>query len=196
MIWFCPDFSNLTQMVYHGRVIRATPDKENVRVRIHNIRSARPEPEIEILYAVYEDGEGASKPFIFVLQFKQCCRKRSHPCHRGCQSHQWQCKREWGRRNIGTSSKDTSWTWVQFISSFSRENFNWISSYKQYFFSLFEARGVKGGHQGFFCLDDRHISHLLVLSRPAYLDSHLHLQTEMGTMIHLSSQFFITLSGR
>ena len=44
----------------HGRVIRATPDRENppLRVRIHNIRSARPEPEIEILYAVYEDGDG------------------------------------------------------------------------------------------------------------------------------------------
>jgi len=37
------------------RVIRATPENNKVRVRIHNIRSARPEPEIEILYAVYED---------------------------------------------------------------------------------------------------------------------------------------------
>ena len=43
--------------VLHRRVIRATPKKDNVRVRIHNIRSARPEPEIEILYAVYEDGK-------------------------------------------------------------------------------------------------------------------------------------------
>ena len=43
--------------VLHRRVIRATPEKDNVRVRIHNIRSARPEPEIEILYAVYEDGK-------------------------------------------------------------------------------------------------------------------------------------------
>ena len=30
---------------------------DDVRVRIHNIRSARPEPEIEILYSVYENGE-------------------------------------------------------------------------------------------------------------------------------------------
>ena len=43
--------------VLHRRLIRATPEKSNVRVRIHNIRSARPEPEIEILYAVYEDGK-------------------------------------------------------------------------------------------------------------------------------------------
>ena len=49
--------------IIHGRVIRATPDKENpqLRVRIHNIRSARPEPEIEILYAVYEDGDGKTE---------------------------------------------------------------------------------------------------------------------------------------
>ena len=26
-----------------------------IQVRIHNIRSGRPEPEIEILYAVYQD---------------------------------------------------------------------------------------------------------------------------------------------
>ena len=53
--------------IIHGRVIRATPDKENrqLRVRIHNIRSARPEPEIEILYAVYEDGDG--KPILALI---------------------------------------------------------------------------------------------------------------------------------
>ena len=51
-------------LVYRGRVIRAAPDLGNVRVRIHNIRSARPEPEIEILYAVYEDGESASRCFM------------------------------------------------------------------------------------------------------------------------------------
>ena len=52
-------FNNKSPII-HGRVIRATPEKENpqLRVRIHNIRSARPEPEIEILYAVYEDGNG------------------------------------------------------------------------------------------------------------------------------------------
>ena len=51
------DFTKVNKTyINHGRVIRATPEKENVRVRIHNIRSARPEPEIEILYAVYEDG--------------------------------------------------------------------------------------------------------------------------------------------
>ena len=44
-------------LVLKRRVIRATPEKDNVRVRIHNIRSARPEPEIEILYTVYEDGK-------------------------------------------------------------------------------------------------------------------------------------------
>ena len=38
-------------------MVRASGDSENIRVRIHNIRSARPEPEIEILYTVYEDGE-------------------------------------------------------------------------------------------------------------------------------------------
>ncbi|XP_023333902.1 uncharacterized protein LOC111705548 [Eurytemora carolleeae] len=32
-------------------------DAEKVRVRIHNIRSALPEPEIEILYTVYENDE-------------------------------------------------------------------------------------------------------------------------------------------
>ena len=53
---FNADFSNNSKTyVYHGRVARATPEKDNVKVRIHNIRSARPEPEIEILYAVYED---------------------------------------------------------------------------------------------------------------------------------------------
>ena len=30
---------------------------DDVRVRINNIRSARPEPEIEILYSVYENGK-------------------------------------------------------------------------------------------------------------------------------------------
>ena len=29
----------------------------DIRVRIHNIRSARPEPEIEMLYTVYKEGE-------------------------------------------------------------------------------------------------------------------------------------------
>ena len=59
----------MTQMlVYHGRVIRATPNLDNVRVRIHNIRSARPEPEIEILYAVYEDGESVTKMFHDICQ--------------------------------------------------------------------------------------------------------------------------------
>ena len=33
---------------------------DDVRVRIHNIRSARPEPEIEILYSVYENGKNDS----------------------------------------------------------------------------------------------------------------------------------------
>ena len=51
-------------VVVNRRVIRATPEKDNVRVRIHNIRSARPEPEIEILYAVYEDGKSMDK-FLF-----------------------------------------------------------------------------------------------------------------------------------
>ena len=51
------DFTNDTKsLIYHGRVVRAAPEKD-YRVRIHNIRSARPEPEIEILYAVYEDEE-------------------------------------------------------------------------------------------------------------------------------------------
>lgn len=74
----------MTQMlVYHGRVIRATPDLDNVRVRIHNIRSARPEPEIEILYAVYEDGESVTKCFMTYVIWS-LCRKRSDPSHRGC----------------------------------------------------------------------------------------------------------------
>ena len=34
---------------------------ENLRVKIHNIRSALPEPEIEILYTVYEED---SKPVL------------------------------------------------------------------------------------------------------------------------------------
>ena len=52
------DFTTVNKtQIYHGRVIRATPAKDNVQVRIHNIRSARPEPEIEILYAVYEEGK-------------------------------------------------------------------------------------------------------------------------------------------
>ena len=51
------DFTNDSKsLIYHGRVGRAAPEKD-YRVRIHNIRSARPEPEIEILYAVYEDEE-------------------------------------------------------------------------------------------------------------------------------------------
>ena len=84
----CSDISNLTQMlVYRGRVIRAAPDLGNVRVRIHNIRSARPEPEIEILYAVYEDGESASRCFMKSFYWF-CCRKRAHPCHRSSQSYQ------------------------------------------------------------------------------------------------------------
>ena len=54
----CVDFTTVNKtQIYHGRVIRATPAKDNVKVRIHNIRSARPEPEIEILYAVYEEGK-------------------------------------------------------------------------------------------------------------------------------------------
>jgi len=43
--------SRVRRAVLH-RVIREASD---VKVRIHNIRSGRPEPEIEILYAVYQD---------------------------------------------------------------------------------------------------------------------------------------------
>ena len=74
----------MTQMlVHHGRVIRATPDLDNVRVRIHNIRSARPEPEIEILYAVYEDGESVIGCLLTNVYWSRC-RKRAYTSHRGC----------------------------------------------------------------------------------------------------------------
>ena len=43
----------VTTMLY-SPLPRSTND---VRVRIHNIRSALPEPEIEILYTVYEEGK-------------------------------------------------------------------------------------------------------------------------------------------
>ena len=73
-------------LVYRGRVIRAAPDLGNVKVRIHNIRSARPEPEIEILYAVYEDGESVIRCFMTNIYWFHC-RKRAYTSHRSSQSY-------------------------------------------------------------------------------------------------------------
>ena len=55
---------------------------------------------------------------------------------------------------------------------------------KYIFSSLFEARRDKI-HKGVLGLDDRHKPHLSVLCRSAHLDTHLHLQTEMGKSIYL-----------
>ena len=43
-----------------------------IQVRIHNIRSGRPEPEIEILYAVYQDEK--------VFLFRMLSGLKFHPC--------------------------------------------------------------------------------------------------------------------
>ena len=43
-----------------------------IQVRIHNIRSGRPEPEIEILYAVYQDEK--------VFPFRMLSGLKFHPC--------------------------------------------------------------------------------------------------------------------
>jgi hypothetical protein len=48
---------HITCTVISVGILSYSRSLDDVRVRIHNIRSARPEPEIEILYSVYENGE-------------------------------------------------------------------------------------------------------------------------------------------